>query len=253
MATVVARISTTPVKGLRLAHPFELELTRSGARDDRRFFLVTEDGRLCNGKLAGPLATVRAAWEPQAETLALTFPDGRVVVDEARHAERVGTLFYGLRTVTGRIVAGPFAAALSEFVGFGVRLVERDEGELATDVAPATLVTSASLARLGAEGRRFRMLVELDGPGAHEEDSWAGRQARVGEALLLVGGPTGRCAVTTQDPETGIRDRDVLAEIAAYRGVPTQGPAAGAICFGVYAAILEPGHIRLGDSFEVAL
>jgi uncharacterized protein len=251
MATVVAKINTTPVKGLRLAHPSEVELTGSGARDDRRFYLVTEDGRLCNGKLVGALVTVDAEWDGLAETLALCFPDGRVVADVIDRGATIETSFYGSRTVTGCVVGGPFAAALSEFAGIGVRLVERSEGEVATDVSPATLVSSASLGRLDADGRRFRMLLELVGPDAHEEDTWAGRKARLGEVLLLVGGPTGRCAVTTQDPDSGIRDRDVLAEIAAYRGIPKRGPAAGEICFGVYAAILEPGLVRLGDSLQL--
>jgi uncharacterized protein YcbX len=251
MANAVARISTTPVKGLCLAHPAEVELTRTGARDDRRFYLVTGDGRLCNAKLAGRLVTVTARWDAEARVLSLTFPDGTVVEDDVRHGEAIRTSFYGSRTVSGRQVVGPFAETLSAHTGVDMLLVERDAGEIATDSAPATLVSSASLARLAADGRRFRMLLELDGPTAHEEDTWAGRHAHVGGALLLVGGPTGRCAVTTHDPDTGVRDRDVLAEIAAYRGIPADGPAAGEICFGVYAAVLEPGVVRVGDAFAV--
>jgi uncharacterized protein YcbX len=251
MANAVVRISTTPVKGLRLAHPAEVELTRTGARDDRRFYLVTEDGRLCNAKRAGRLVTVTAAWDADAGVLGLTFPDGTIVKDEVRHGDAIGTSFYGSRTVSGRQVVGPFAEALSAHTGVRVLLVERNAREIASDSAPATLVSSASLARLDADARRFRMLLELDCAAAHEEDTWAGRRARVGDALLLVGGPTGRCAVTTQDPDTGVRDRDVLGEIAAYRGIPADGPAAGEICFGVYAAVLEPGRVRVGDAFAL--
>jgi uncharacterized protein YcbX len=90
------------------------------------------------------------------------------------------------------------------------------------------------------------MLVEIVGCSPHEEDSWAGRRVRVGEALLEVGGPVPRCATTTRDPSTGVRDFDTLREIAAYRGRRDGHD----IDFGVYARVLEPGVARLGDPVE---
>jgi uncharacterized protein YcbX len=87
------------------------------------------------------------------------------------------------------------------------------------------------------------MLFELDGCSAHEEDAWSGRQVRVGEAVLRVGGPVERCAVTTRDPDTGVRDLDTLRLIGGYRE-PRDGVE---IPFGVYAAVERPGHVRVGD------
>jgi hypothetical protein len=117
-----------------------------------------------------------------------------------------------------------------------------------------TFVSRASLDRLAEEAgraidsRRFRMLFTIDGCGAHEEDEWDGRAARVGEALLRFGGPVDRCAVTTRDPDTGTRDLDTLRLIKGYRGMPRKGK----IDFGVYADVVEPGVVRLGDSVELA-
>ena len=73
-----------------------------------------------------------------------------------------------------------------------------------------SLVSRGSLERLreeaGAEapvdGRRFRMLFEIDGVGAHEEDDWLGREVRVGDAVLRLNGDVGRCVVTSHDPDT---------------------------------------------------
>jgi uncharacterized protein YcbX len=90
------------------------------------------------------------------------------------------------------------------------------------------------------------MLLELDGPDALGEEQWSDRRVRAGDALLLVGRPTPRCAVPSASPDTGCRDRDVLRELFAARG-----DVDGEACLGVYAEVLEPGTVRVGD--EVAL
>ena len=48
MATV-ARINVTPVKGLGLLHPDEVELTERGVEANRRYYLI-QGWRLFNGK-----------------------------------------------------------------------------------------------------------------------------------------------------------------------------------------------------------
>ena len=90
------------------------------------------------------------------------------------------------------------------------------------------------------------MLVEVAGCEAHEEDSWVGRLVRIGEALVQVSVPVARCVVTTLDPSTGLKDFDTLKQIVAYRGVS----GGSDIDFGVYATVLEPGTIRVGDDVE---
>ena len=58
--------------------------------------------------------------------------------------------------------------------------------------------------------------------------------------------PVPRCAVTTQDPDTGVRTLDTLGGIKAYRGLSE----AGKLDFGVYFDVEAPGRVRLGDSVE---
>jgi uncharacterized protein YcbX len=53
--------------------------------------------------------------------------------------------------------------------------------------------------------------------------------------------------VTTQNPETGEPDLDTLKALAAYRqDVETTEP----LPFGVYAAVAQPGRVRVGDPVE---
>ena len=114
-----------------------------------------------------------------------------------------------------------------------------------------SLVSRASLARLGQEagehrpvdGRRFRMLFEIDGVGAHQEDLSIGERVRIGGATVLPVGDVGRCAVTKCDPDTGVSDLDTLGALARYRREGRTEP----LPLGVYGDVLVPGRVRLGD------
>jgi len=68
---------------------------------------------------------------------------------------------------------------------------------------------------------------------------------RVGEATLLVGKPTPRCAFPSADPDTGLRDRNVLREL-----IDARGALEGVACLGVYAEVLKPGLVCVGDKLE---
>ena len=241
----VARINVTPVKSLRLDHPDEIELVMDGAREDRRFLLVDAERRLYNGKRDLALVRTSASWDADARHLQLTLPDGKLVEGEVESGEPTVVEVYR-RPLRARLVEGPWADALSDLVGRSLTLVERDDGGWATDDRPASLVSLASLETIDGDGRRFRMLFELDGVPAHGEDEWRNRRLRVGEATLLVGDPTPRCAVPTANPDTGVRDRDVLRELLEKRG-----PIEGEPCMGVYAEVLEPGRVRVGDEAQL--
>ena len=98
------------------------------------------------------------------------------------------------------------------------------------------------------DGRRFRMTFTVSGADEHAEDAWLGRRVRIGHAVVAPEGNIGRCAITTQDPDTGVPTLDTLKTIARYRGeLVTTEP----LPFGVHARVLVPGRVSVGD--EVAL
>ncbi len=149
---------------------------------------------------------------------------------------------------------GPWASALSSFVGREVGLVQADRPGAGVDRGRGaiTVLSTESVEALRAaartnepvDPRRFRMLFGVEGVGAHEEDSWLGRRLRIGEATALVRGNVGRCIVTSRDPESGQRNLATLDVIAEYRaGVETTEP----LPFGVWGEVVEPGRVRLGD------
>lgn len=263
----IGRISMAPVKGMRIQALEQTALTRQGIPGDRAFFLVDEQRRMVNGKRHGGLMTIVPEHDPEAGTLTLRFPDGGTVTGPVESEEPQAVTFFGLQ-IQARPVPGPFSDAISDHVGHRLRLMERPENRPAVDrgaIAGVTLLGSASVERLREAGReferdrddaaadpdpgpidhrRFRMSLELDGTEPHQEDEWVGRELRIGDAKVAVGGHVGRCAVTTRDPESGQADLRTLHYLKAYRdGVPSEEP----LPFGVYARILEPGSVRLGD------
>jgi uncharacterized protein YcbX len=248
----VSRISIAPVKGFALVHPDEVELGPDGVAGNRRFYVVEPDGTRLRSSKTDWLCRFRAEYDAAAEVLRVRLPEGREVEGSAAaNGQRVRSDFNG-REVEAALVDGPWTEALSAEAGKPVRL--------ARVVRPATsydhvvsIMSEASLDRLAeqagqaVDGRRFRMLLTLAGCEAHEEDGWNGRLLRVGETVLRAGGPIERCAVTTRDPDTGERDLDTLRLIKDYRGV-SDGQS---IDFGVYADVVEPGRVRVGDSVEL--
>jgi uncharacterized protein YcbX len=254
----VARISIAPVKGLGLVHPDEVMLDMTGPAENRRFHLVDAEGRRYNQLRKGALVQVKPDYDPAAGRLALHFPDGSVADGEIALGEGTTTDFYG-REVRGRLVEGPWSEALSEWAGTQLRLVESPPGA-AVDRGRGhvSLISRASLEELGrragvapVDGRRFRMLFELDGCEPHEEDGWIKRHLRIGGAVVRMRGDVGRCAITTQNPETGAPDFDTLRTISAYRGFTANEKGERHIPFGIYGEVLEPGRVALGDTVEV--
>ncbi|HEV7133601.1 MAG TPA: MOSC N-terminal beta barrel domain-containing protein [Gaiellaceae bacterium] len=253
MEARVVRISVAPVKSLGLVHPEEIEVGLHGVVGNRRLWILDEDGRLFNNKRSGPMQLVRPEWDEASRTLALTFPDGARVEGVVELGEPVDATMYGEPLASHRVV-GPWQDAISRFVGRDLTLLWADGH--ATDRGSrggtVSLVSRGSLARLAEEGgagepvdgRRFRMLFEIDGVEPHEEDTWLGTQVQVGGATLVLNGDVGRCVVTTQNPDTGETDFDTLGALARYRREGVAEP----LPFGVYGAVAVPGRVRVGDA-----
>jgi uncharacterized protein YcbX len=255
----VSWLSVAPVKGLALAAADELRLESIGVLENRRFHVLDERGRFVNGltKLERSLFEVRAEWDPEPDVLTLTFPDGETVRERVREGDPVDTFFYR-RSEPGRLVEGPWAEPLSRFAGRPLRLARTDRPGGAVDRAngAVSLVSDASVDELArqanidaVDARRFRMLIGVAGCRPHEEDEWVGRNVRLGGAVVRIREQVARCAITTQDPNTGRRNLDTLRVIKRYRGIR----GTKHLDFGVYGEVVEPGGVRVGDDVQPLL
>ncbi|HUA04044.1 MAG TPA: MOSC domain-containing protein [Solirubrobacteraceae bacterium] len=250
----VTGLAVTAVKATRLRQVDSVELGPDGVRENRRFYLIDDRNQLVNSKRVGELQQVIADYSETERRLRLELPDGQVFDDEVRLGDEVTTKFFS-RAATGQLVDGPWSAALSDFVGRRLRLVEA--GDTAVDRGSGgavSLISRASLERLGdardgdsraIDVRRFRMLIEIDGLEAHAEDHWVGSAVQIGGATVAFAGHVGRCVITTRDPDTGEVDLPTLKMLGTYRlDLDTTEP----LPFGIYGQVFKPGTVRVGDA-----
>jgi uncharacterized protein YcbX len=255
MAISVSALMTTPVKGMRVSGAESIELGTLGARGDRVFYVIDDRGRMINGKQLGQLQTVVPEYDADAQTLALTFPDGTRVAGALDYGEAVQTRFFS-RPREVRELRGPWSEALSDHLDRPLRIVHAGSAVDRGRAGATSIVSRSSLCRLaeaaereGLDARRFRMLIEVDGVGAHEEDAWVGRRVQVGDATLAMHGHVGRCLITSRDPESGEVDLPTLDLLGEYRReIESTEP----LPFGIYGEVLAGGTVRLGDPVALA-
>lgn len=245
----VVRAGFAPIKGTRhLAHD-RVVLDAQGVVGDRGFALVTVDetdparGRVLRTVQHPSLVAVRA--ELAGDRLEVELPDGETAsAAPVVTGERLTCDYWG-REVELELLGGPHAALFSRWLDRPVRLARARRGDVVF-AGSVSVVTTASLRDLAGQAgqdaldaARFRpnLVVETDHPYA--EDTWLGREIRVGGATLRIGVPIPRCAVIDAHPETGERDVRLLKTLASHRPLNRAGEPA----FGVFAEVVTPGAV----------
>jgi uncharacterized protein len=107
-----------------------------------------------------------------------------------------------------------------------------------------SLINYASIAALetamgaSVDPIRFRANVYFYGAAAWREHDWIGAEIALGTARLRVVSPITRCAATQVNPVTALRDLDIPAALDRNFGH---------INMGIYAEVISPGEIAIGD------
>ena len=126
-------------------------------------------------------------------------------------------------------------------------------GENFVDYAPVHLITSATLAAIGAEQIRYRpnLVVETPpGTPAFVENSWVGRELHIGDVVLRVSIPTPRCAIPTLEHGDLPRAPHAVRTLMTANRVEVEG--FGVLpCAGGYADVVHGGTIHVGDELTV--
>jgi len=246
----IERIGFTPLKGGRHMTHDLVELTADGPSGDRVFCLVDRSrGRVLRTVENPTLLQAAARWE--AGVLSVDLAGHTVEGEPCPSGEKLKVDYWG-RVATLEVCTGPWAEAYSQHLGYDVVLARSVlAGEIVYG-ASVTVVTTGSMRLLarrigrpvGSERFRSTFLVDTGDAAPHVEDSWVGRELRLGEATVLVRATVPRCAVVDLDPVTGISDAPVLRKLADYR----RGD--GEINFGVDAVVTTAGRVRTGDLAE---
>jgi uncharacterized protein YcbX len=180
------------------------------------------------------LATLETQYDDATETLTI-LRDGKQV---ARG---------NLGTTIGRQLIEQFMAAYMKSSLRGAPKIVSAPGHSFSDMSAKCvhIVNLASVRELGRiMGRqlsplRFRPNLVLDGIPAWSELGWLGRQLSIGNVKVSVFHRTRRCDATNVDPETGVRDLAIPAELQRSFGHSD---------FGVYGKIQAGGEIAVGDA-----
>jgi uncharacterized protein YcbX len=254
----VEEIGTTAIKGFGLCHPDSVRIETTGAVGDRDFFLVDDTDRLWSVTGHGELLGHWSRFDPESGVLTVGSGEQVLLEEEVGKGQSVHAHLWGSRYQDAHEVPGPWSELVSDLAGAPLRLVRATTPSGAVDVEPVTMVARASAAALGDEvdgspvdPRRFRMLLTLADTAAFTEDTWAGHELEVGEVLLKVGGEVPRCAAVQRRPGDGARGVNVLRQIAQVRG-RRESSDGRTLNLGVYATVLRPGTVSVGDAVAVA-
>ncbi|MCH2172081.1 MOSC N-terminal beta barrel domain-containing protein [Myxococcota bacterium] len=153
-----------------------------------------------------------------------------------------------LRTVFAREATEP----LPDMAAFPPELFEYESPPgTYFDAFPLLVLSKRSLETVQAadpervfDVRRFRPNLLLDVPDSGDsfpEVNWVGRRVRFGQAVLEISMACPRCVMTTHGFADLPKEPGIMRTLVKYAGGN----------LGVYASVLEPGEVRIGDSVEI--
>jgi uncharacterized protein YcbX len=258
-----------PIKSMMGEAVAASEVTARGLAGDRARALVdAAANRAAVVRSWGQaLMTYRAQYteEPQREgpspRVRAMGPDGEVL-EQADIAERLSAVVG--RTL--RLLDEAPDGLLIEFPAgtLSGRLAALTEAKLAADspagtffdAAPLHLIARATIAALQAESpqadvgiERFRANLVVEGGEPFAENRWVGRQIAIGEVVLKVSMVCPRCVNVTL-PQAGLARLPGLLKTIAQANAVDLGYAGMLPCAGVYASIVQPGRVEVGDSLR---
>jgi uncharacterized protein len=279
MVGTVARLRRYPVKSMLGEDLNAGDVTFSGLDHDRCLAVVSRrTGKIASAKyprLWRDLLTLSAAADQPAagngaaDGVRITLPDGAIL--RSTDADVDAVLSALLSEPVALTATPPPGASLDRAVPEAVLRdgvtaeVPAEVLEIGAGAPPGTfvdfaalhLITTATLDRIAglsprgvADPERYRPNVVIRTAAAgFPENDWLDRYLAVGQDLILrVIARTPRCAIPTLAHGPLPRDADALRVLARHNRL---APVAGADpepCAGVYAEVLNPGRISLGDS-----
>jgi len=200
-----------PVKSFRGERLDEVALDARGVVGDRAYAVRDGNGKLGSGKTTRRFRLFKGLFDYEATTR-----DGDVWVGDLRVGDPA------------------LEALLSERYGDALAVLP-EETVPHFDAGAVHLLTTTSLAWVGEDVRRFRPNIVLE--AEQREEDWLGRTLRIGECELLVRDRVERCAMVDFAQSELPYDADVLRFLARENEA----------MFGVYADVVTPGTIRVGD------
>jgi uncharacterized protein YcbX len=109
------------------------------------------------------------------------------------------------------------------------------------DILPLLVATDGAVAAFGRDIRRLRPNILIGGVEGLDEVSWEGAEVHIGEVVIRLDSLRGRCPMTTVDPDSLVRDPEVLRDIGRRFG--------GRLALN--AEVVKGGVVRVGDAVRL--
>lgn len=267
MVSTLSSIWRYPVKSMMGEELNACEITDKGLLGDRAYGVIDEEtGKLANAKNPKKWPNMfryRATFiEPpqnsaEIPTVRITSPDGHTIVStEEGKNEWLSNSF------NRKVYLSTPSAKEVQFEGYIPEEIEEldDKGTIFTRTSPIEtffdidmvhIISTSTINYLRKlapesriEARRFRpnLIIEVPDTDAFVENSWVGKTLTIGDVQLKVSQETKRCVMTTLAQGDLPKDPNVLRTIVKNN--------AGS--FGVYASVVKPGKVSIGDRIEIS-
>jgi uncharacterized protein YcbX len=265
-AGTLATLHRYPVKSMMGEELNAARVTPRGLFGDRAYALCDKETRKIvsakNPRKWPNLFSYRAAFVSPPETaeklppVRVTLPDGSLTVSSS--AEFVSHVSAALGRSVTLLEAPPQDAQLEEYWPDMDGLAHRDavtEEAMPPgtffDLATLHVLTTGTLDKFRQlypssrfEPRRFRpnLIIDTGQQKGFVENDWIGKTVAIGpEVQIQITGPCPRCVMTTLAQADLPKDPAILKAAAQHNEVRV----------GVYASIVKPGAIRIGDAVTV--
>ncbi|CAM3278645.1 MOSC N-terminal beta barrel domain-containing protein [Nocardioides dubius] len=222
MTVSLAAIRRYPVKSMGGEELARVVLDSRGLVGDRWFAVVDAEGRLSSGKNSRRFRRRDAVFDYAAQT-----EGEQVLVTRGDARWRVG--------------ADELDVELSAAMGAAVRVLPENEVPHFDD-GPISLIGTATLAwcaerGIDADPRRLRVNLLLETAEPFVEEGWLGTEVTLGGAALRIVDRVPRCRMIDIDQDGAAARGEWLKLLGAEREA----------CAAVYAAVVRPGEVTVGD------
>ncbi len=252
MTATIAAIYRHPVKGLSPESLKEAQLQADlGLANDRRYALARAstsfDPRDPKWMPKDKFWMLRR--DEKLATLETKFDDRTRALTVLRDGKQVAR--GDLSSPVGRaMIEDFFAAYLKAEARDKPKLVEMPTGRMFSDhrnpvlsiINKASLMDLQRITKTDIDPRRFRGNLLIEGGAPWEESTWVGRTIKVGGTELEVTSIIDRCAAINVNPDSGIRDINLVKALQT---------GFGHVNMGVYARVASAATIRIGDEVKV--
>ncbi|CCD65259.1 MOSC domain-containing protein [Caenorhabditis elegans] len=276
-----------PIKSCKGKEVFQYRCTPFGPRLgeylDRHFLVINSDGKFYTARTKPQMVLIETLIKDGI--VRVSYPgreDAQFKIEDVKANKdlRSGFLHVDLRTDgydCGDAVAEFFSNVLEEP---GTRVIMYDTGLFTertckteegwwnnevpkriddtayADLAPYMITSQASLDDLNSKldqnvsSINFRPCIVVDDCAAWDEDKWL--DLRIGDVEMQCFKPCTRCILTTVNPETGTKDKDMqpLKKLREFRLGPgkLRQEFGESPIFGVNAGLVKTGYIHVGQT-----